>query len=555
MVGHSSLVLSLVAALVATTAALTPVIAGEELLHTEELVVSGDITPGGTLTLEVHADPGEFVLLAYGLGFLTSPVTLQGRDFHLDTNLPWFLLGLTSVPPSGALHLPVPIPNDPLLLGAQIHLHAAAPKLSNVVTLAFHEPAVVSTPAAAGDGYGGQVLVDFLDADAFGDVIIGGATGNGGDGRVWITFGPSTSPSLVLDDPTPQDGGLFGVALAAGDLLGSSDRDLAIAALGAGPGLDADNTGEVWIFEGPDFVNATLLTSPSPQVGGGFGHQLRTGDFDGDGDTDLAVGESGATVAGQALAGKVHVFDGPGLTLSQTFTKPGTEPLAGALFGAALGAGDIDGDGRTDLAVGAPAAVIGGQPQVGEGWIFQGPFTAPPVRLLDVHPTAGAAFACRVELLDLIGDDKLDFVSGIPGGQGTAPNPNLVRIGEVQVFDGADLATVMVFDDPHPEELGHFGFEINAGDLDGDGSNELLVGANLATLVGLPNAGSVFVYEGPELVKRLELTAPVPSTGAQFGTFLNAIDIDGDGRDELIIAAPSDDTGAPGAGSITIIDL
>ena len=106
---------------------------------------------------------------------------------------------------------------------------------------------------------------------------------------------------------------------------------------------------------------ATLLSVPlalpAPALAAAPG-----ADFDGDGYTDLAIGAPTDSVAGQDAAGAVNViYGGPhGLTSrgNQEFTQAspgvGDTPELGDRFGAALAAGDFDGDGYADLAIGVP---------------------------------------------------------------------------------------------------------------------------------------------------------------------------------------------------------
>jgi FG-GAP repeat len=103
-----------------------------------------------------------------------------------------------------------------------------------------------------------------------------------------------------------------------------------------------------------------------------FGGTLAAGDFDGDGYGDLAIGSPGEDASGHANTGVVHVLYGDrhGLTrrdelLGQGFAGvPGT-PEDEQNFGAALAAGDFDGNGRDDLAVGIPHDTVNGAPAAG----------------------------------------------------------------------------------------------------------------------------------------------------------------------------------------------
>jgi len=91
--------------------------------------------------------------------------------------------------------------------------------------------------------------------------------------------------------------------------------------------------------------------------GSGYGAALAAGDFDGDAALELAVGMSSNNTTGPG-AGSVKVHDGPSGVLIEGFTGPGQF----AFFGAALAMpGDCDGDGRGELIIGVPGSNAGGQ--------------------------------------------------------------------------------------------------------------------------------------------------------------------------------------------------
>ncbi len=523
----------------------------------DELVISGDLVPGGAITLEARGEPGSPLFLFLGVGFADPPLKLKGQDFFVDLGAPWFLVVLGAMPAGGELLLPAALPPDQVLLGLALHFQSATQDLSNGTSIRLHAPGTEVAPAPAGASFGMPLLVGDLNGDGFGDYVASARLQSGG-GKVYIAYGPDPQPPQTLTDPTPQSFGEFGVSLAMGDFTGGPEQDLVVGAHGAG---SPPITGEVWIFEGPAFTTTTKITSPQPAGGNGFGIQIEGGDFDGDGFLDLLVGEAGATVGGEEDAGKAHVFRGPTFTPWVTFTRPGTESNVLALFGAATAAGDIDGDDLDDLVVGAPGAAVSGLPQVGEAWVWYGPLDGQPVLVRDMHPSSGAAFACRVELEDLIGDARLDLISGIPGGLGSPPYPpGDIRVGEVQVFDGADPLAGLNLDDPTPEltspgggiPLGHFGFEVNAADVDGDGHLDLIVGANLADIAGVQDAGELFVYLGPSLAQRYEVTRPAQLFATAFGTFADASDLDGDGSAELLVCSPGFGSNA---GSVFVVDF
>src|SRR5690606_17314563 len=98
---------------------------------------------------------------------------------------------------------------------------------------------------------------------------------------------------------------------------------------------------------------------------------LRGADFNGDQCGDLVVGDPGASVAGKAGAGRIHVVygseDGPGErgALEQGQPGVGDSPAPGDGFGGVLRTTDIDRDGISDLVVGVPSESVGGAEDAG----------------------------------------------------------------------------------------------------------------------------------------------------------------------------------------------
>ena len=228
-------------------------------------------------------------------------------------------------------------------------------------------------------------------------------------------------------------------------------------------------------------------------------------DFDGDGHADLAVGAPSDSVAGQDAAGAVSVLygDSGGLTARrhQQFTQasPGVSgaPEPGDRFGATLVAGDFDGDGYADLAVGVP----------GEGTIAGARVGV--VQILHGSPHG------------LIGHGEPPWWQGRAGVKGTA--------------EGED----------------NFAVALAAGDFDGDGRDDLAIGTPLDSVGGHRNAGAVNVLYGSpsgltatgDDLWTLD-TAGVKGVAGRnflFGSALASGDVYGDGRADLAI-------GTPGAG-------
>lgn len=169
---------------------------------------------------------------------------------------------------------------------------------------------------------------------------------------------------------SPEENDHFGETLAAGDFDGKGGTDLAIGVLGENI-AGATNAGAVNVIYGDDGLESPGNQFWSQGESGikgtlesndGFGVALAAGDFDGNGCDDLAVGVSHEKIGSLDGTGGVNIFYGSndGLTdvgdqffdENNLFVTPDAQ--TNAAFGLALAAGDFDGDGAKDLAIGAP---------------------------------------------------------------------------------------------------------------------------------------------------------------------------------------------------------
>lgn len=518
-----------------------------------DLTIHGSTAPNGDVWITLSGAPGDPALLFASAGFLTPPAPTTAGAFYLDLAAPWFLLPFGTLPATGSFTLAGKLPNDPSLLGVMLHMQGHAGAFTRPSAMLIHPPATTIAPFVAGLRFGELVVGGDFDSDGGADFAVTGGLGTG-TGQVRLFHGITAQPGAILTDPTPQPGGRFGASLVSADITGDGITDLVISAAGAGP-TSADDTGEVWILPGPSLQAPTLFTSPTPQAGSGFGVALGAGDFDGDGFLDLAVGAPGSTVNSLSLAGEVQVFSGPALTPIAVLSdaQPGSE----ALFGGVLAVADQDQDGFDDLLVGAPGASVSGIPYAGKAFLHRGPLSATAVAFHSPDPVPGGAFGCRLAFADFGGSATLDVVSGAPGCSGSAAgNPSSVlKVGEVDIFTDGDPALARVIDDPTPEFFQHFGMDVSTADVNGDGAADLLVGAFLANSPLGTDAGEVFAFLGPSLAVRIDISAPKPVAFSQFGVFLAGVDLDQDGDDELVVGAPFDNTGGFSAGRAFVIPL
>ncbi len=258
-------------------------------------------------------------------------------------------------------------------------------------------------------------------------------------------------------------------------------------------------------------AQAPLFGANGAHVGDALGTALaNAGDVDGDGVDDLVVGAPGAP-GGQGYA-RVH----SGATGAQLLRV--LDPGGPDLFGAAVcAAGDLDGDGRGDIAIGAPgsAAVPGG----GRVRIVSG---ATGAILFDLAATGddGNAFGAALAALpDLSGGGKPELLVGAPATHGGGTGAAFVVRGE----DGGVLHALHA-----PAPGSRFGASLaRAGRVDGDGLDDLIVGA--------PAGNFARVYSGADGGLILHLPAPAGDFGR---AVCGAGDVNGDGVDDLAVGAP-----------------
>ncbi|MCI0372772.1 MAG: VCBS repeat-containing protein [candidate division NC10 bacterium] len=343
----------------------------------------------------------------------------------------------------------------------------------------------------------------------------------------WLTAANAQPPftPIILNDPTPQGSSRFGAALAGvGDVNGDGTPDLVVA-----------GGGQAFVFSGADRTLLRILDDPTPEAGALGEAVAGVGDVNGDGTPDLLVGASGQIVGGNTGQGQAFVFSGADGSLLHTLDDP--TPQASAGFGTAVaGVGDVNGDGTPDLLVGTPFQDAG--PNIGQGraFVFSGADGNLLHTLDDPTPQAFAEFGFAVAGVgDVNGDGTPDL---LVGARHQTVGGNDIQ-GQAFVFSGADGNLLHTLDSPTPQD-GQFGVALaGVGDVNGDGTPDLLVGAPLQTVGGDVFQGQAFVFSGADGSLLYTLNDPTPTGANQFGFALAAVgDVNGDGTPDVLVGAP-----------------
>ncbi|MBP2328108.1 hypothetical protein JOF56_008493 [Kibdelosporangium banguiense] len=401
-------------------------------------------------------------------------------------------------------------------------------------------------------------------------------------GSVQVVPGGTTlpgAPAALVNQKTsgiglgmePDD--KFGAALATADFNNDGLADVAIGNPTESVGGHA-NAGTVSILYGQRTapylrtIAGALgtITQDTADVPGGveagdlFGGALAAGDFNGDGYADLGVGSPGEAIETKARAGGVWVFYGgsAGLTtrgvagFHQDYEDLAGAAEAGDLMGWALAAGDVTGDNRDDLAVLSSGEVINGTTGAwGSVHLLHGSANGLAANASSYFSVGNAATEGKWRSLVIgkfHGGTNADLViqadqrRGGPANSGALVAVRGSRSGLTTTAQVIDQDTASVPGGTEVNDI--FGGSLAVGDLDGDAFDDLAAGSVKEN----NRAGSVFLFRGSTsgLLTRPpsafgENAAPIngnEQAGEGFGYGLRILDITGDGKPELVVAAP-----------------
>jgi len=273
------------------------------------------------------------------------------------------------------------------------------------------------------------------------------------------------------------------------------------------------------------------LDIPDPEIHAQFGNSMALGDVDGDGKEDVVVGAYLEDVDGNEYQGRAYVFSGADGSLLLTLDTP--NPQFAAWFGYSVAVGDVNGDGKADIAVGAREEDVDGDEDRGRAYVFSGADGSLLFTLDTPNPQADAFFGESIAMGDVNGDGKADVVVGGPF-EDVAGNTDR---GRAYVFSGADGSLLLTLDTPNPQASAEFGLSIAIGDVNADGKGDVAVGAHREDVAGNTDQGRAYVFSGADGSLLVTLDTPDPQPDARFGESVALGDVDGDVKGDIAVGA------------------
>lgn len=442
-----------------------------------------------------------------------------------------------------------------------------------------------------------------VNGDGIPDIIVGarGADpgGNQAAGKSYVVFGKADGSPVDLAEIEAGNGGFVINGIDSGDIAGSSVSgagdvngdgldDVIIGAHYADPG-GTNNAGESYVVFGKADTASVNLSDIVAGIGGFVinGYEFLAlsgirvsgaGDINGDGLDDVILGApknifnyegpgKSYVVFGKADTSAVNLFDVAAGNGGFVINGVGFYTWAGW---SVSGAGDINGDGLDDVIVGEPASYdyyYG----AGRSYVVFGKVDTKAVNLSDVAAGSGGFVMMGIDkgdgsglsvsgAGDVNGDGLADVIVGAPFAAGNTEyagesyvvfgkaDTELVNLSDVAAGDGGFVMNgIDAFDNS--------GFSVSrAGDVNGDGLDDVIVGARRADPSGNTSAGESYVVFGKADTAPVNLSDVVAGDGGfaiygidpddrSGGSVSGAGDFNGDGLDDVIVGARRADPG------------
>jgi len=396
-----------------------------------------------------------------------------------------------------------------------------------------------------------------VNGDGYSDIIVGSsgwANGQAGEGRVQLHYGSSLGPSVAISwsYETDQIGAVlgFGNSVAtAGDVNGDGYSDIIVGA----PYFDngETNEGRVFVFHGsatglsatPDWI------AESNQANALFGYAVNcAGDVNGDGYSDVVIGAYQFD-GGEFYEGRVFVYHGSATGLSAVANWTAESNQVNAIFGFSVAsAGDVNGDGYSDVIVGAPR-FDNGQTNEGRAFVYHGSavgLSATANWTTESNQANSQSGFSVSSAGDRNNDGYSDVVVGIPYYASILANDGRAVVHNGSAT-GLGVTAAETFDSAIAQA--YFGKSVAcAGDVNGDGASDLIIGSPERNASSATGGGALFVLssDGPTVIQGGQASAG-------FGTSVSSAgDVNGDGISDVVVGMPLWDNGQTNEGQARV---
>ena len=361
-----------------------------------------------------------------------------------------------------------------------------------------------------------------VNNDGFSDVIVGAYAASVYTGKAYIYYGGSSmnnTSDVIMTGENSNDN--FGYSVSgAGDVNGDGYHDVICGAYGF------NGTGKTYIyFGGSSMNNVADLSMFGGAITDYFGASVsNAGDVNDDGYSDVIIGSYGYN----STTGRAYIYYG-GISMDAFADVTMTGEASNNLFGFSVSeAGDVNGDGFADVYVGA----YGFSSSKGRAYLYYGG---------DVMNSAADIFMTGEESLnyfgysvsggcDMNGDGFADMISGAFGYNSSTGRAYVYT----NTMTGEDIPDISLNGDPSGSK---FGYSVSsAGDVNHDGFSDIIVGENGYS----SSTGRAYIFYGGVIMDNVAdviMTGEYPADN--FGSSVSAAgDLNGDGYDDVIVGAP-----------------